>query len=227
MASREPFSASRALSLGWQKYSGDAAYCWCVLGSIELLCVLSSFVISFHAVLVAQLLFQLDAPPPDSYIVMFLLSYALVRTAAQPVLSRWLVNLADGTKMTTDDLLGFDVAAHLPVLLKNAVSTVVVTLYTLAGTLILIVPGIVAVSVLRFYKYLVLEDDEDAITSLRGSYELSAGHLGQLVLLQVLSLAIKGVGLLLLVVGLVPASVVCGLAEACAFNELKGERHGS
>ena len=113
------------------------------------------------------------------------------------------------------------------VFLKNAASTLMVTLYTLAGTLILVVPGVIAVSVLRFYKYLVLEDDEDAITSLRGSYELAAPHLGQLVMLQVMFIAIKCVGLLLLVVGLVPASVVCGLAEACAFNELKGDRYDS
>jgi hypothetical protein len=218
------FSASKALSLAWQKYSHDPAYCWSVLGAVELICLLSSFVISFHAVLLAQLLFQLDAPPSDSYIAAFVLSYVLVRTLAQPILTRWFSDFADGLKPSADELLGFDVAHQVPMLLKSTVSTLVVVLCTLAGTVLLVVPGVIAVSALRFYKFLVLEDDEDVISSLRGSYDLSAGHLGQLVLLQLVFLAIKAAGVLLLVVGLVPASVVCGVAEACAFNQLKSER---
>ena len=221
MDHEDRFTAVKALQLGFEKYSQDPGYCWCVVGAIEFACFLASVIATFHVVLVAQLLFQLDAPPLDSYVIAFFACYFLIRTTAQPLMSRWLVSMAKGNRQSPDELLGFDVAAHLPIFFKNAAGTLVVTVYTTVGTLLLVVPGLIAVSSLRFYKFLVLSKDESAIASVRDSFDLSFDHLLQLVLLHLFSLGLKAGGLLLFVIGLVPALAVCGLAEACAYQELK------
>lgn len=223
-ATEEQFSAAKALRLGFEKYSRDAGYCWCVVGGIELLCLLSALMISFHLVVIAQLLFQLESPPPDSYLTAFLVCYIIARTAAQPLISLWALNFAEGNKLSVDELLGFDVAKHLPAFFKNASGGFAAAACIAAGSTILIIPGIIVASSLRFYKFLVLEDDQGAIAALRGSYELSGGHLAQLVSFQLLSFLIKVGGLLLFGIGVVPALAVCRLAEASAYEELKASR---
>jgi uncharacterized membrane protein len=215
-----PLTAMSALRFGMSKYSEDAGYCFGFLALVEIVCLLSAGSVAWHTVLLAQLIFQLDQAPPDSYLYVFLSAYLVIRTAAQAVINRWLLMMHDGRRITFDELFGFDFAYHMPTTIRLMGASFVYSLYGLLGSLLLLLPGLFFNAVLRYYRFLIIERDADAVQGLRESYELSGQFKGQLVVLSITSGLIKLGGICCFGIGYIPASAVCGLAEAYAYRQM-------
>ena len=176
------FSATEALRYALDKFNEDAGYCCGFLGLIELVCLAASAVLSFHCVLAAQLLFQLDSPPPESYLSLaFLVIYFCLRCPCQLVINRWFLLLLDGQHVSYDELFSFNFLSQVPLVLRLAAASIICSCYTLLGTILLVFPGVFAASTLRFYKFLIIDRDADAVQALRQSYEICGESKGQLV----------------------------------------------
>jgi uncharacterized membrane protein len=224
----EPFSAASALRFAVDKYSEDGGYCFSFLGIIEAACLLSAGVLSFNCVLSAQLLFgqfslQSEPAPPESYFVAFVVIYLLVRACAQVVINKWLLALQDGQPMSFDELLGFDFGYHLPVTVRLTAASLVFNFCTLVGSVLLFGPGLFLASTLRFYKFIIVDRDADAVQGLQESFELSGPHKKQLIKLSAITAGFKLLGLCLFGIGFVPACAISGLAEAYAYKQLLQE----
>jgi uncharacterized membrane protein len=216
----EPFSAMEALQAGFATFGEHAGHCVMVMAAVEGCCLLAAFTVGRNITVATQVLTQMDSVPPDTFVYAFIAVYLIVRCAAQVIVNKWLLMLHDGREMTMDELLGFDMVYQVPQMLRMMAASLVFSIYAVLGTLMLVVPGLLATSTLRFYKFLIVDKNADAVEGLRESYELSSHHKGGLVTFNILSGLVKLLGLAFFGIGYVPASAACGLAEAYAYRQL-------
>jgi hypothetical protein len=214
------FTTSEAIQYGFTRFGEETGYCFSLFASVEVVCLVSSAVLSYLIALGAQLITGLDSLPPDSMVYPFIPIYFILRTAAQVMVNKALLMLHDGRKITWDEILGFDWMYHLPSALRMIAATIVYSMWSGVMTLVLILPGLFASSNLRFFKFIIVDRETPAIEGLRESYEISGTSKGELVSLNVLSSVMRLVGLLCLGVGFIPVSAICGLAEAYAYKRL-------
>lgn len=214
------FTTSEAMHYGFTRFGEETRYCIGLFASIELFCLVSSVVLSYQVALIAQLVMQFDTMPPDAIVYPFFPIYFILRTCAQVLANKALLMLHDGRKITFDEILGFDWTYHFPIVVRMMGASIVYMMWQTTLTLALLVPGLFASSNLRFFKFVVVERETPAIEGLRESYEIAGTSKGELVSLNVLSSVMRLTGLLCLGIGFIPASAICGLAEAYAYKRL-------
>jgi uncharacterized membrane protein len=89
------------------------------------------------------------------------------------------------------------------------------------GTMLLVVPGIIAAVRLSWAPYLVIEEKVDAVAALRESWERTRGHGWTIFGIWLLAIPILLGGVILLVVGLIPALMWVQLANACYYAAIR------
>lgn len=85
------------------------------------------------------------------------------------------------------------------------------------GTMLLVVPGIIAAVRLAWVPYIVVEEGLDAVAAIRASWERTRGYGWTIFGIWLLGIPIFLVGLLLLVVGAIPALMWIQLAAASLY----------
>ena len=90
---------------------------------------------------------------------------------------------------------------YLNVILSNLLVSAVVVM----GLILLIVPGIIVACRLAFVPYLVMDRDMEAIAAVEKSWQMTRGHAWKIFGLGLLAIPIAILGLLMLIVGLIPA----------------------
>lgn len=214
------FTAMDALRFGFSRYAQEAGYCFVFLGFVEIVLLWSAATAAFLMVTLAQLIMQLDAAPPDSYFYAFVISYLVIRSGGQGIVNKWMLMMYDGQKVPFAELLGYDFIFHMPLMIKMVAASLVFNFYVIFGTFLFVLPGLFASSTLRFYKFVIAEQEVDSIDGLRQSYEISGAYKGELVALNVMTSLLKAVGALFFGVGLIPACAISGFAEAYAYKRL-------
>jgi phosphatidylglycerophosphatase A len=214
------FSTSEALQYGFARFGEETGYCFGLFAAVEGVCLVSSAVLAFHVGLAAQLITGLHRIPPDTILYAFLPIYFLVRIASQVLLNKALLMLHDGRKITWDEILGFDFGYHMPSIMRVSAATIIYSIWSGMLTLFFILPGLFASSNLRFFKFVIVDRETEAIEGLRESYTISGTSKGELVSLNILSTVMRVVGFLCLGIGFIPVSAICGLAEAYAYKRL-------
>jgi hypothetical protein len=214
------FTTSEAIQYGFARFGEETSYCFGLFFGVELACLVSSVVLASCVALGAQLITGLDSLPPDAIVYPFVPIYLLIRTIAQVMINKALLMLHDGRKITLDEILGFDWGYHLPTALRMVAASIVYSFWAGALTFVLVIPGLLASSNLRFFKFVIVDGETPAIEGLRESFAISGTSKGELVSLNVLSTVMRLVGLLCLGVGFIPVSAICGLAEAYAYKRL-------
>lgn len=214
------FSAAEALRYGFSKYQSEAGHCLRFLFAIEAVVLISAVTAALNTTALAQLITQLDSPPPDTFWYVFAGAYLIFRCLAQVLVNKWLLLLADGRIISRDEILGFDFGYHFGSMLKMLAASIIFSVYAVLGSFFLVIPGLYALSTLRFYKFLIVDRDADAVEGLRESYELCGDSKGQLIGLSLMSIVLRLGGVLCLGIGLIPMNAVCGLAEAYAYKKL-------
>ncbi len=92
---------------------------------------------------------------------------------------------------------------YINVILANLLTSAIV----IAGFLFLIIPGIIFACKLAFVPYLVMDKKMEAVEAVKTSWEMTKGHTLTIFLIGLLAIPIVIMGLLMLVVGLIPASM--------------------
>ena len=92
---------------------------------------------------------------------------------------------------------------YINVILANLLTSAII----IAGFLFLIIPGIIFACKLAFVPYLVMDKKMDAVEAVKTSWEMTKGHTLTIFLIGLLAIPIAIMGLLMLVVGLLPASI--------------------
>jgi membrane-anchored glycerophosphoryl diester phosphodiesterase (GDPDase) len=93
-----------------------------------------------------------------------------------------------------------------------------------AGILLLLalqIPLIYAGVRLQFALFLIVDKGCGVISSLKGSWDMTGGHIVPLLALLGIQIVLIIAGTICLIVGLFPAAVLCNLVVAAAYNELK------
>jgi uncharacterized membrane protein len=85
------------------------------------------------------------------------------------------------------------------------------------GMVLLVVPGLIALVKLAWVPYLVVDERLDAVAAVRESWERTRGHGWTIFGIFLLAIPLMLVGLLLLIVGIIPALMWVQLASAVLF----------
>lgn len=213
-------SAKEAMQYGYGQFQAESGRCIAFLLSVEIVILAAACSLSLSITALAQLITQLDSPPPDTFWYVFAVTYSVLRCCAQVLVNKWLLLLSEGRVISKDELLGFDFGYHFSAMLKMLAASMVFNIFTVVGTFFFIAPGLYSVSTLRFYKFLIVDRDADAVQGLRESYEICGDTKGELIALSVVSFFLKVAGLLCFGIGFIPVNAVCGLAEAYAYKRL-------
>lgn len=88
------------------------------------------------------------------------------------------------------------------------------------GFVLLVIPGFIAIVRLAWVPYLVTDEHLDAVGAVRESWERTRGHGWTICGIFVLAIPILLVGLVLLVVGVIPALMLAQLASAVLYADV-------
>ena len=107
-------------------------------------------------------------------------------------------------------------------------ATLVITLFVLAGVILLIVPGIIIAIATCFAGYLIIDMDKDIPVrgksfwlAIKKSYEITKGVKWRIFLFLIASLLVNLLGLIVLVVGLFVTIPLTVIAFMAIYNKLK------
>lgn len=89
------------------------------------------------------------------------------------------------------------------VVLAELLATAIVVI----GLFLLIVPGIIFACKLAFVKYLVLDKKLDPVKAVKESWRMTKGHAWQIFFIGLLAIPIMILGLILMIVGTIPATM--------------------
>ncbi len=105
---------------------------------------------------------------------------------------------------------------------SNYLSAVLATLLTgfilAIGFIMLIIPGIIFACKLAFVPYLVIDKKMDAVAALKASWEMTNGHAIDIFVMGIMAFFIAVIGLLLLIVGIIPAIMWIKAAFASLYH---------
>lgn len=103
------------------------------------------------------------------------------------------------------------------------IAAILVAIGTMIGIILLIIPGLIFIFMTWFTNYFIIERDQSAIDGLKSSMGLVKNHVGELLVLALLSIAVMIAGVVALIVGIFVAMPVVMIASAYAFRVLQGQ----
>jgi len=110
---------------------------------------------------------------------------------------------------------------YLQIILANLLIFAIV----MAGIILLIVPGIIFACKLAFVPYLVMDKKMEAIDAVKKSWEMTKGHAWTIFFIGLLTIPIVIMGIILLIVGIIPAIIWCEGASAAIYHAVDKELH--
>jgi len=113
-----------------------------------------------------------------------------------------------------------DLFSGTPVIVTGLVAGLLVGLATLAGTCLLIVPGIIAALGLMFVNWVVIDQGLGPVEALKESWRLTSGEKGGLFLWALVMCGVVLVGVLACCVGVLVAGPVVGLGTTIIYDNL-------
>lgn len=128
-----------------------------------------------------------------------------------------------GEKFDVADIFEGFKENYLQIILANLLVFAIV----FAGLILLIIPGIIFACKLAFVPYLVMDKKMEAIDAVKTSWSMTTGHTITIFLIGLLSIPIVLMGLLLLVVGIIPAIIWCEGASAAIYHAVDMELNGA
>ncbi len=200
------FSIKEAITYGWETVKANLGFL--------LAFVIVAALIQYIPALFAQ--WTQKSAPPLAFILKF------VSWLMQMIISMGFIRMGlkfyEGGKGEWSDLY-----SSYPKLLNYIVASLLYGLIVFAGTLLLIVPGIIWAIKFQFFGFFIVDKNLGPIEALKKSSELSKGNISHLFLF---GLAITGVsllGLLCFIVGLFVAIPVVLMASVFIYRKLDSQ----
>lgn len=113
------------------------------------------------------------------------------------------LKLIRGEKFDVSNLFDGFKNNYINVILANLLTSAIV----IAGSLLLIIPGIIFACKLAFVPFLVMDKNMETVEAVKKSWEMTNGHTGTIFLIGLVAIPIAILGLLCLVIGIIPASM--------------------
>jgi uncharacterized membrane protein len=104
--------------------------------------------------------------------------------------------------------------------IKYILTAIIVGIIVIVGLMLLIIPGIIFAVRLQFAPYLVVDRSAGPLTAIRGSWAMTKGSAGKLIIFDFVIGLITALGVLVLGVGLLVAAPVTMLATARVYRKL-------
>lgn len=121
----------------------------------------------------------------------------------------------------------FDVADIFEGFKDNYLQIILASLLTfaivMAGLILLIIPGIIFGCKLAFVPYLVMDKKMEAIDAVKTSWDMTRGHTWTIFFIGLLAIPIVIMGIILLVVGIIPAIIWVEGASAAIYHAVDQE----
>lgn len=134
------------------------------------------------------------------------------------------VNMAQikiGLRLTKGEAADFDdLYNEYPHFLDFLVGSILYGLMVIVGLILLIIPGIYVAVKFHFFGYLIIDQDMDALESLRKSWEITEGAWWRLFLLGIVACGIVVLGFCACIVGIFAAYPVVMVAMAYVYRSL-------
>ncbi|MFC2000429.1 glycerophosphoryl diester phosphodiesterase membrane domain-containing protein [Chloroflexota bacterium] len=101
----------------------------------------------------------------------------------------------------------------------NAVlASILVSIIIFIGFVLLIIPGIIFACKLAFTPYLVVDQKMDVMEAIKGSWNMTRGHAWKVFFIGLLAIPIVIVGLVLFIIGIIPAIMWIKLTFASLYH---------
>jgi uncharacterized membrane protein len=161
-----------------------------------------------------------DLAKKESFLISFLLT--IVGFALSIIFSLGLIKISleicDGKEPKISDLF-----SQYRLFFRYLFASVLKSLITLFGFILLIIPGIILSIRFGFFDYLIVDRNSRIIESLKKSWEITKGSTWNLFLLYLLLGIINVLGFFALIVGLFWSIPTTMLAEAFVYRKLSSE----
>lgn len=108
-----------------------------------------------------------------------------------------------GEKFDVADMFDCFKSNYLNIILANLLTGAII----IAGIIVFIIPGIIFACKLAFVPYLIMDKKLEVIEAVKTSWSMTSGHAMTIFLMALLAFPIAILGLLMLLVGIVPASI--------------------
>ncbi len=197
------FSQGEAIKFGWEKVKGNLKFFIGLSVAILAVYVLANVIGGSlqNAGWFAAFLFQA--------------AFFFLSTFVAIIVSRMALNFVDNGTSTWAELFPPKVNFWTYLL-----ASLLFNLITFAGTLLLIVPGVIWGIMFAFYNYFVIDQQSGVVDSLKQSAAATKGSRWGLFLFFLTLLGINMLGLLALVIGLVITLPLSALATAYVYRQL-------
>jgi len=218
------FSIKEALSFGWETFK---KYPWFLIG-ITLTVVVLPYLIQY----LLQLPFQSNPPPIgadlDPRYTQEWNPMMLISTIVSSLLSAYLtigtirisLKLADGKKTEFKDLY----SAKAETFIRYVIGGLLYSLIVIAGIILLIIPGIIFAIKYQYYNYLIVDKSLSPFDAIKKSGKITQGYKWNLLLFGFVIGVVTLLGLFALVVGILVAAPVTGLAQAYVYRKLMSNK---
>jgi uncharacterized membrane protein len=211
------FSKTEAVKFGWEAFK---KFPWVLIGITLTVAVIPQAI---------QYLFQIpfqgmaQGTNEESFTpVMFIgtLISVVVSLFLSVGLLKIYLKLADTKKIEYKEL--FTVNAEEVV--RYFLGSLIYGLIVFAGFILLIIPGIYWGIKYQYYSYLIVEKKMGPLDAIKKSGQITQGNIGNLFLFNLLLIVVSLLGLLALVVGVLVASPVVGIAQAYVYRKLSAAK---
>lgn len=197
------FSQSEAIRFGWEK----------VKANLKFFIGLSVAILAVYVL--ANVIGGALGKAGGFMVFLFQVAFFFLSTYVAIIVSRMALNFVDNGSSTWAELFPPRVNYWTYLL-----ASVLFNLITFAGTLLLIVPGVIWGLMFAFYNYFIIDKQVGVMDSLKASAAATKGSRWNLFLFFLTLLGINILGLLALVVGLVVTLPLSALATAYVYRQL-------
>jgi uncharacterized membrane protein len=200
------FSKGEAIRYGWETVKGNL---WFFIG-LALLAIL--------VILVPSELANLTRTSAPALSVIFNIFYYVLNGFIFMGMTKVALEFVDNRQARIADLF-----SCLPQLLPYIGAAIIYSLITLAGIILLIVPGIIWGLMFMFYTFFIIDKNSGPIEALKQSAAITKGAKWDLFFLLLLLLGINILGAIVFIVGLLVTIPLSVLAMTHVYRKLLGE----
>jgi len=218
--SAQAFSAPEAIAWGWRKFSEN-------VGAV-ILAMLAGLAVMIAVGLVGTLLgggFSARSPMQGPLQFQSAGPGQLLAQLLQSAVSTILIGVAAKAALEVTEGKPFDFfgAFSKVNLVQLVIAAVLVSIATIIGFILLIIPGLIVMFLTYLTTYAVVDDDKSAIDGIKHSVKLTSDNIGNALVLALLNFLVVVAGFFALCVGLVVAIPVTVFATAYAYRAFNGQ----
>ncbi len=209
------FSKKEAINFGWEKVKGNILY----FAGITLVIIGAPYIVQWVLDAMFTTFYTALSLPRDTIYLAALpggIASAIVSLVLSIGMVRFLLHIVDGKTAKFSDL--YDTSRKE--VFRYILGSIIYTLITLAGFLLLIIPGIIFSIKYSFYNYFIIDKNLPATDSIRASGEITKGNKWNILLFGLLLGLVNILGFLALFLGVFVTIPLTWIANAYLYRKL-------